>query len=159
MIDGRISHIEISPMKLFKTDSEPYIPLPEDVVAAKALKVMGTSRWNKHCNFGYGLVLIDRCGTPSVAFNVGNEPVTTFDEALSRTFDGKSPLYAPTAANDIKPEWQLLRELTAVEPLVRSLGTTALPLGVRSSETFVMFAQPTLPVHGRTLLDDTFLVD
>ena len=146
-------------MKLFKTNSEPYIPLPEDVVAAKALKVMGTSRWNKHCNFGYGLVLFDRSGTPSVAFNVGNELVTTFDEALSRTFDGNSRLYAPTAANDIMPEWQLLRELAAVEPLVRSLGATALPLGVRSSETFVMFAQPTLPVHGRKPLDDSFLVD
>ena len=146
-------------MKLFKTDSEPYIPLPEDVVAAKALKVMGTSRWNKHCNFGYGLVLFDRSGTPSVAFNVGNELVTTFDEALSRTFDGNSPLYAPTAANDIKPEWQLLRELAAVEPLVRYLGTTALPLGVRASETFVMFAQPAPLEHGRTHLDDSFLVD
>ena len=146
-------------MKLFKTNSQPYIPDPEHVVAAKVLKVMGTSRWNKKCNFGHGLVLIDARGTLSAAFNIGNEPVTNFDEALSRTFDGNSPLYAPTAANDIKPEWQLLRELAAVEPLVRSLGTTALPLGVRPSETFIMFAQPTPLEHGRTQLDDTFLVD
>ena len=157
-------------MKKFWKEPAQVLPLQETVVAAKVLEVISQGRFNRGILFGHAVVLYDRDGVASPVFNAGTLPPESVEEAITMTFGVYGPLplgqkkhrypfYQATAASHVLSEEAITEKLDSVLPMIRQIGEVALPAGVRASETFYAFKQPSPPLHGRTELDDSYIID
>ncbi len=163
---------------MFNRNPNPAL-LHEDVYAMKCMAVkLAPGRFRDGVDLGIGVALLGRSGIVK-AYNFGTVWPASVDYAVERALGliGPRPKpvygdprhrsalpYALTAAHDVLPEHMLLEKLEKTKPTLRyedlsSEACSPLPRGVRPGEIFTEIVQPLAQIIGKTVLDESYLVD